>query len=71
MKYFFMEEGAANKGEVGTGCLSSTGLVASENDLFVKGIDIRCMTPFMFTVQKVAYVHAHSFNSKRYELFEA
>jgi hypothetical protein len=43
----------------------------SENDLFVKGIDIRCMTPFMFTVQKVVFVHEHTFISKRYELFEA
>jgi len=39
------EEDAENKGEFGSGCLSYTALVASYNDLFVKGSDIRCMDP--------------------------
>jgi len=39
------EEDAENKGEVGSGCPRTTGLVASYNYLFVKGSDIRCMDP--------------------------
>jgi hypothetical protein len=42
------EKGAKNKGEVGSGCLSTTGLVASYNDLFVSGSDIRCTDPVCF-----------------------
>jgi hypothetical protein len=40
------EEDAENKEEVGTGCLSTTGLVASYNDLFVKGSDTFACTQF-------------------------